>query len=106
MKGFGHWGEASTAAWLCLRDEGGWWTVEELENELQCFSRSELRRSLKNLAHRQHLRHRVLKNRVVYGLTLSCTPIQGHVLNPQLSLFSDARKFIQCTDRGISIQRS
>ncbi len=103
MKGFGHWGEASTAAWLRLRDEGGWWTVRELEDELQCFTHAELQRSLKNLVNRQHLRQRNLKTRVVYGVTFSCKPIQGHTLNPQLSLFSDPRKFVQCTDRGISI---
>ena len=64
-------GEASTAAWLRLRDEGGLWTVRELEDELQCFTHAELQRSLKNLVNRQHLRQRNLKTRVVYGVTFS-----------------------------------
>lgn len=82
MKGFGHWGEASTAAWLHLRNEGGWWSIDEIKQELKEFSRAELRKALKNLANRHHLSQQNLTSKIVYGVTHSCIPIPGYSLTP------------------------
>lgn len=78
---------AAKAAWLVLRDEGGYWTATELGLRLQPGAAPEKAgqsavRWLSALSARGHVRISPCTRINSYGVTARCIPLPGHTLNP------------------------
>lgn len=72
--------------WLHIRDQGGWWTAEEIhEHWYPTFRPAWLRTTLRVLDSHGFVASRLHIDKGVraYGVTKACTPLLGHTLEPR-----------------------
>lgn len=79
---------AARAAWIVLRDEGGWWSPGELCSSLlphanEANASKVAARWLSALHRRGHIaRNPRAQRSASFGVTATCHPIPGHSLAP------------------------